>query len=223
MRPKSTTTAEIPECTARRHGTRNARYEHGCCCPTGKLEAFRYDKASRHGQLPAYLIDATGTRRRLQAYALNGWTVEQIGNAIGCARNHVVKLCRAPQVTVERAQAVRAAEWMATTRPPASRSATYARKHAAKAGWWPLDAWFDIDRDPEPTSADEITLMHAVAGDFRWGQLTEQDRRAAVQTLVGRGLSDTLVADRLNTNSATVGRLRQRLGLPPNPHERRRA
>lgn len=217
MRPRATTSAEIPECTARFHGTREAVYRQNCVCPGARRVAHRYDKLQKTGRLPKYLVDGTGTRRRLQAYALNGWTVEQIGNAIGCARNNVVKLCRTEQVTVEMAQAVRAVEWMATVPPPAGRSATYASRHAAKAGWWPLDAWFNPDTDPEPSTVDEITVMHAVAGYLRWDQLGEQEQRLVVQELGGRGWSDVRIAEHLSTNHSRVARARNRLGVPAVP------
>lgn len=222
MSPQATTSAEIPECTARFHGTREAVYRQNCVCPGARRVAHRYDKLQKMGRLPKYLVDGTGTRRRLQAYALNGWTVEQIGNAIGCARNNVVKLCRTEQVTAEIAQAVRAVEWMATVPPPAGRSATYARKHAAKAGWWPLDAWFNPDTDPEPPTVDETSVMHAVAGDLRWDQLGEQEQHLAVAELTGRGWSDTRIAELLRTSHSRVARARNQLGIASVPASARR-
>lgn len=216
MRPGSIDAA-VPECAADRHGTHHARYRLGCVCPFTKDAAYRYRKAIRTGHHVPRLRPSTGTRRRVQAMAVAGRTGNEIAHAVGCDRRHLRRLLTAEQVTVEMERAVRAVEWMAWEPAPPSLGATFARKNAAERGWWPIDAWHCVDTDPEPSTVDEITVMHAVAGYLRWDQLREQEQRLVVQELGGRGWSDVRIAEHLSTNHSRVARARNRLGVPAVP------
>lgn len=222
----SVPTAETSACTARLHRTYNARIHLGCICPTAKEAAKRYYKRQRCGLLPPRMTDGTGTRRRVQGLACGGFTARQI--AVTAGRSHVrVKLLYLPdhtrEVTIEVAQAIRSAVGILGRQPaPRGTYATRVRRYAEKAGWWPLDAWNCIDTDPEPSTVDEITVMHAVAGYLRWDQLTEQDQRLVVQDLTGRDWSDVRIAEWLATNHSRIARARNRLEIPAVPSLGRR-
>lgn len=60
-------------CTWPRHGTR-ANYDRGCRCPDAREAHRLYRKRRREGRALDAYIDATGTRRRLQALAAIGWS-----------------------------------------------------------------------------------------------------------------------------------------------------
>lgn len=154
--------------------------------------------------------------------AVAGRTGDEIARAVGCDRRHLRRLLVAEQVTVEMERAVRAVEWMAWEPAPQSLGATFARRNAAERGWWPIDAWYDIDTDPDPSTVDEVTVMHAVAGFFRWGQLTDHDRQLVVAELSGRRWSDVRIAEHLGTSHSRVARVRSQLGIPATPSSTRR-
>lgn len=93
---------------------------------------------------------ATGTRRRLQALAVAGWTVEALAVETGV---HFVTLAAFQRGQSRRIQA---RLWHAITdtyerleyAPGASREAT---RRALERSWRPAAMWDDPDADPEPT------------------------------------------------------------------------
>lgn len=155
--------------------------------------------------------------------AVAGRTGDEIARAVGCDRRHLRRLLAAKQVTVEIENAVRAVEWMAWKPAPPSLGATFVRRNAAERGWWPIDAWHCIDTDPEPSTVDEIAVMHAVAGYLRWDQLGEQEQHLVVQELTGRGWSNVRIAEHLSTNHSRIARARSRLAVPAVPTLGRRS
>lgn len=223
MRPKATPDPEIPECAAQVHRTPWARHKRGCICPSGKTAATQYRKQWLAGVNPPHMIDGQGTRRRMQGLAARGFTSARIGTEIGRSKRRTFELYTAGQVTTEVAGLVAEATIRLAALPtPEGRDANYVRNYASKQGWWPLDAWYDIDTDPDPSTVDEITVMHAVAGFFRWGQLTDHDRQLVVAELSGRRWSDVRIAEHLGTSHSRVARVRSQLGIPATPSSTRR-
>lgn len=214
----STSIAEVSACTARLHRTYNARVNLGCICPTAQEAAKRYYKRQRCGLLPQRMTDGAGTRRRVQGLAADGFSSRMI--AATADRSHSrIKLLYLPehatQVTIEIAEAIRAATAVLAAQPaPRGTYATRLRRYAEKAGWWPLDAWYCIDTDPEPSTVDEITVMHAVAGDLRWSQLDQPERILVVAELAGRRWNDMRIANWLHANNSSVARARNQAGIP---------
>lgn len=209
--------AETPACTARSHGTNHAFRHRGCTCPGIAQTAYLYNKRQKAGMIPPRVIDSRGARRRVQAMALQGHTFLEISAASGCEPRTIARLFKSNAVTVQVAAAVKAIEWMVWTPAAPGRNATYARRAAERNGYWPLDAWFDPDTDPEPSTVDEVTVMHAVAGYLRWDQLDEQEQHQVVAELSGRGWSDVRIAEHLRTNHSRVARARNRIGIPAVP------
>lgn len=99
-------------------------------------------------------VDSTGTRRRLQALMVLGWSATTLAGRLGMDRSFVRKVMTGPRVRVFAARAVRALfEEISTTRPPETARyeramATRTRRYAKQRGWVPAMAWDDID-DPE--------------------------------------------------------------------------
>ncbi|MFE0794699.1 hypothetical protein [Streptomyces mutabilis] len=95
-------------------------------------------------------VDATGTRRRIQALRAIGYSAKAIAKAAGSAEARMQLISSGAQPTVR--------HWLAEkintvfvelhdTPAPASCSATMTRNHAKAQGWAPPAAWDDID-DP---------------------------------------------------------------------------
>jgi hypothetical protein len=101
------------------------------------------------------IVDGTGTRRRLQALAWQGWSMARLSAMLGPGVQLSAVLSRdGQQVRASTARAVRALcrELCAVQPPEGTReeraSAARARNHARRMGWAPLLAWDAID-DPD--------------------------------------------------------------------------
>ncbi|HTE57031.1 MAG TPA: hypothetical protein VK698_39530 [Kofleriaceae bacterium] len=97
-------------------------------------------------------VDATGSRRRLQALRALGYSARHIADIGGFAtsesRVHTICATRQPTVRHHLAAKITAAYTvLAGTLPPPSAGTTIARNYAAKQGWAPPGAWDNID-DP---------------------------------------------------------------------------
>jgi hypothetical protein len=107
-------------------------------------------------------VDATGTIRRIQALAWNGWPLTWLSGRLGGDSTHARKiLARAGTVAAATERAVRALyDELWNQEPPVStawdrRAVAKAREHARQRGWVPPMAWDDdeID-DPDAQPAD---------------------------------------------------------------------
>jgi hypothetical protein len=99
---------------------------------------------------PGKYLDATGTRRRLQALRAIGWSARAIAEAAGAGETSVERICNGqPAVrAVVTAKICTVYATLSQAPAPASRSATRAKGYAAAHGWPPPAAWDDID-DPQ--------------------------------------------------------------------------
>lgn len=106
------------------------------------------------------VIDATGTRRRIQALVARGWSIPAVGRELGVNASNMHALLHRSQVIAATAAAVRDLYdrmWDAAPREDtwhARSAATRARLYAARHGWAPPMAWDDdaID-DPDASPA----------------------------------------------------------------------
>ena len=99
-------------------------------------------------------VDATGSRRRIQALVAAGWTMTYLAERLGVERSMLHRLPARSTVRVYTARAIRDlfAE-LCMRRPPQETryqraAASRARNQAAQSGWAPALAWDDID-DPK--------------------------------------------------------------------------
>jgi plasmid maintenance system antidote protein VapI len=98
---------------------------------------------------PGTYLDATGTRRRIQALRAIGWSGRVVAEAAGTGESVIERICDG-QPTVRGKVAARIQDVyikLSQTPAPAGRSATRARNYAQGQGWAPPGAWDDID-DP---------------------------------------------------------------------------
>lgn len=171
---------------------------------------------------PTARIDATGTRRRLQALVALGWSRTKLAEALGGHRDVVSRYMLRDQVTVATARAVRSLyDRMWDTAPPEhdrwdASAAAYARRTAERRGWAPPMAWDDetID-DPAakphieaPVVIDEVAVKRALDGD-RSVSLTKEERAEAVRIGTEIRLSANHLGKLLGTSARTVVRDRK--------------
>lgn len=104
-------------------------------------------------------IDATGTRRRLQALAADGWSLRSLAEQLGMSHVNITKIVNTRAVvTPATAVAVAILYRMLANQPPAATtraeriSAAKARAHASAHGWVVADGWDDDEID-DPAAA----------------------------------------------------------------------
>lgn len=150
--------------TGPRHGTRTGyRWHTENRVPTcGQCRAWR-SAAGRSYRRRRYLaheplsMDATGTRRRIQALAAIGWPLRELATRLDVLPSAVNHWTRRP--LVHRSTAVKVAELfeqLSMTLGPSAR----ARTCAQKAGWPPPLAWGEDIDDPDAVSSMELERAH---------------------------------------------------------------
>lgn len=155
-------------------------------------------------------VDATGTRRRIQALVAIGWSQSRIGQGIGMDPQNFNRTIRADRVQAGTARKIKALYDELWNQPQtgndqrsrisANRSKNYARAH----GWLPPLAWDDetID-DPatQPTVFEETPMVHG------------EERIGDVEFLIRTGSGQTEILSRLGfKNMAALERLCHRYG-----------
>lgn len=106
---------------------------------------------------PGKYVDATGTRRRIQALRALGYSARAIAEAAGTEEEHARLISSGAKPVVRHwfAQKINTVFAELHRAPaPAGRSATLARNYAKAQGWAPPAAWDDIDA---PDAAPEWT------------------------------------------------------------------
>ncbi|MFI6639982.1 hypothetical protein [Streptomyces sp. NPDC050504] len=109
----------------------------------------------------ATVIDATGTRRRLQALVAGGWPQHHLAQHLRMRDGNFGLMIRAVRVTVRTARAGRVLYdelWAADPREHGVGRQPYvrARNQAARQGWAPVGAW-DDDTIDDPAAAPDWT------------------------------------------------------------------
>lgn len=202
--------------------------QHRCRCAECSDLARAYDSWRNHMNATGQplMVDATGTRRRLQALMALGWSLPAIAERLGDRGPNVRRLLSVERLTRRFADRIATVyDALCMTRPAGhdrTSNAAIARTRifAARRGWLPPLAWDDIDTDPEPVQpgsedvvdVDDIAIELACKG--RPVRLTPAERRACVAILHEKRYSDPLIAETIRCNPKTVGRIREELHLP---------
>jgi hypothetical protein len=173
---------------------------------------------------PGARVEATGSRRRLQALVAAGWPLPTLARHLGRSPGNLRRAIQSNMVTDDSARRIATMyEQLCHTAPPGRTpveraDAARARAHAVEAGWLPPWAWDDIDHDfdglaengdesgaPE-TFLDEIAIEQAMRGVPV--RLTPMECDEAIMRLTDRGVSARGISQLLGTSSRQVVRRR---------------
>ncbi|MFD5027045.1 hypothetical protein [Streptomyces sp. NPDC058373] len=151
-------------------------------------------------------IDATGTRRRLQALACIGWTHDAIAKASGVSPDTIASHIygRPRTIHADLARQIAGAYRRLVTQPGTS---TLTRTRAAARGWHGPLAWDDIDN---PACEPEAPT---VPTELRTGRRSAVDADLVME-LTAAGLSKQQIAWELGCTVRSVERVHNRRLVP---------
>lgn len=205
------------------HGTLTAYLMDRCSCePCRAANAARNNHARlrriRGQHAPNDWIPALGSRRRLDALALNGWGRTHLAPMLGIsdeALGHVYKYDRITRRKADQIDAIFRRLWDV---PAAGRNRILIINHAKRRGALPALTWDDIDHDTEPPAANEPAIDDVAIDLASNGvpvPLTRDERIELVRRLHHQGLPDSRIAERLNitTDGAQHFRARHLIGV----------
>lgn len=184
-------------------------------CRRAHADRFKRYAARRYLNRGPLIVDATGTRRRLQALGAIGWSKTELGAKVGVTGMAVNQWRTRDRVQVATAQRV-AALYAELSDIPGTNERS--RQYAARAGWVPPIGW-DDDTIDDPTAqpfaeqvdaVDEVAIHRAMRGDNSI-QLSRAERLEAVRLLTTQGLSSAEIATRLGKHQRAVVRDRAAL------------
>jgi len=175
-------------------------------------------------------IDGTGTRRRLQALAVNGWSLRQLTIQMGYkdGSNRAYQLIHCRLVTVRNARKVAEVYDRLWNQPAPSAhfgAVTRAKAEARKAGYAPPLSW-DEDAIDDPKAKpnlrgdneggiDEVIVERIMAGTLRLPRNTRPpEREEAVRRLAAYGYTDFQIGQRVGMSTNNVQWYRNRHGIP---------
>lgn len=161
------------------------------------------------------MVDATGTRRRVQALARIGWPLSELADRLGVRFQNVHDYTTRERTRRTSAAKVAALYDELSMIPGPSSSAA---KRAAAKGWAPPLAW-DDDTIDDPRARpnwgvaasrlvkpiDDIAVTRAMHGDRV--RLTRQERAEAARRLKAHGLSANEISRRLHIEQRSVQRI----------------
>lgn len=221
---------QSPTCTAPRHGTYTA-YRDGCRCPHARESWRLYKKRHRERRAPARIVDATGTRRRLQALAAIGWPFRALADPLGYRDPTAVARLAHPSTARVNARTAAAVTTLYDRLSMTPGPSSHTRGRAIRAGWAPPLAWdsdADLD-DPgaapdlpgadDQADADSATYDHVAVDLALAGRLPPEvrlrppERAEALRRLDAAGVPAARAAERLRVTVRTVQRHRAHLGL----------
>lgn len=154
--------------------------------------------------IPRRIIDATGTRRRLQALMVLGHTLPDVARQVGVGISSLQQTVdgRWDMIRATTAAKVARVYRQLSLRPaPPTRFAEQARNDAMAAGWHGPMAWADIDDPACVPDVDGPTAPRHVHADD-------------VAELAAQGLDDAAIGRRLGLSPRTVLRARTAHGIP---------
>jgi transcriptional regulator with XRE-family HTH domain len=159
--------------------------------------------------------DATGTRRRLQALALNGWTASALARYLGADAHSLRQITSGTRETVTASTAIAVGHlydqlWNRFPKQDtaaAQKEAAAVRALARHAGWAPALAW-DDDRIDDQQAVPQGT---ATAPASRYGRVARLVD--ASEELLAWGYTLRQAAERLGVSRNSLEQARLRRGL----------
>ncbi|MEU4772941.1 hypothetical protein [Micromonospora sp. NPDC023644] len=166
-------------------------------------------------------VDATGSRRRLQALGTLGWDQSTLSARIGWSVGNLNLIVsgRRKNVTPATADLIHQLyEELSPVPAPAGYPASRAKVSARRHGWAPPLAWDDIDDPNEQPNlggpdtdelVDEVAVRRALEGDRV--RLTEAERVHAFRIGLKRGMTATAIGTHLRLSGGHARRIVRQL------------
>jgi transposase-like protein len=165
-------------------------------------------------------VDSTGTARRLQALARQGWGTHDLAPLLGVSHTRVGHLRSRLYPLVHRdtrGVVARVFDDIGLKTGPSPKAAG----HAARAGWVPSLGW-DEDAIDDPNARpkvnpraeviyhlDEVAIEETMAG--RRVKLSHEERQEVFRRLIDRGLNASQIAQRLGMTRAAAQKMATRV------------
>jgi hypothetical protein len=166
-------------------------------------------------------VDATGTRRRVQALVAIGWSQSKLADQIGMTPSNFGQMLQRDKVMAHTARSViDLYERLWNTAPPESDwrdkiAASRARHYAAERGWVPPLGWDEADLDDpaagpaeaaEAVGVDEIAVELALSGNRV--SLSRIEAAEVVRIGTERGMSARRLAELTGRTTRSIHRRR---------------
>lgn len=158
------------------------------------------------------LVDATATRRRLQALVAAGWSQAKLGRRLGVLPSNFGALLRGARITAATGWAVAALyDELWDRRPPQAAhrekiAANRARNYAAARGWPPPAAW-DDETIGDPLAGPAEGWQRSARRTLRTADVAEDAAELAAQ-----GFTREQIAGRLGISRAALDQALKRAG-----------
>lgn len=150
---------------------------------------------------PTMRVDATGTRRRIQALAAMGWPATEVARRSGVHKKTLHNIYG--QVRAETARRVRDTyRLMVQETPPDSKVSRASVTMARRRGWLGPMAWDEGTID-DPKALPDL-------GGLRGAKRAPGDLAAEIAELRGKGLGTVAIAERLGVHLSTVQKTERR-------------
>lgn len=175
-----------PGCPAVIHGTVTAYTDHRCRCQAARDRMAETNYAAK-ATYPN-LIDATGTRRRVQALEASAFSAPELAARLDASPSQVREWAQAKRTLVHRRSAEKVAALYGELAGLAGWSARTAARSAGK-GWALPEQWVGLDMDdpevaPWPLEVwDPVVVERLMFGEARWKECARRERREAVRRL----------------------------------------
>lgn len=206
----------MTDCTAVRHGALAAYMTSSCRCPAAREEYRLYRKRIRHGRHQPRILDGTGSARRLQSLARNGYCIADLADRLGYTRKTLREIRNGRQKAVTRATADAIATLFRRL-DGTDGGSLYAKTCARRSGWVDAAAWDNINDpaeepklgDPDADLVDEVLVERVLEGQR--APLSPANQLLAVQVGSRRGLALNVIGARLHVSYTTAQALRDQL------------
>lgn len=179
-------------CPATRHDTASAAHNHRCTCPDARDALYRLRKMRRADRSPHQTVDATGTRRRIQALQAIGWSHREIAARLGINERNTKRFTTVARVATHTHRRVDLVYRLLQGTPGPSATA---RRRAGGRGYPPPLLWEGCDIDDPAARPHDDTDTTSTRSRVDLGEVAH---------LVAAGESLHQIARRLGVTEPTV-------------------
>lgn len=192
-------------CEKHRPGTEACYQRCGCRCDACGRDVYRRQQTRiiRGVESGLVLIDATGTRRRIQSLMALGWTSDEIGVATGAmSGKHIQQTSYKARVRIDTARLIATAYRQLSATPGTS---SQTRGRAERAGWPPPMAW-DDGTGPHGIDNPQAT-PYTAKSSFRKATEMVQELRHIIDTDTPDSIAQRLGYASVSSLSKTLDRI----------------